>query len=222
MTEHAPYLFVEFFGRLVQVNRNGDVRLTGSVLPHVLRFLVEAGIDCVVLIPGNETAGSGGFGIHQPVADAGNIFFSEVSRPRVLVAFAGIVHFLRVMDQLPKHRMARPSLFELSTCFCVRKFLRLLLDAIGNFNLHFPIDGCFQFLVTDVLHPHLGVFLSIEVVVHAHPLIQIRRENLVKGGWQKLVLSFQTCQSRADRNRSGCFIVGDQKQLLGCVFSASI
>lgn len=38
------------------MNGHRDIRLTGSVFAHVLRFHIEAGIDRIALVPGNETA----------------------------------------------------------------------------------------------------------------------------------------------------------------------
>jgi len=164
----------------------------------MLRFFIEAGINRVVLVPRNETAGSGGFGIHQPVADPRYIFFSEVSRPRMLTTLPAVVHFQDVLDQLPQRRTARLNLFEQIACPCGRKFLRVLRDAAGNLNGHFPIDGSLQFLIAHILHPHLRVLLRIEVVVHAHPFVQIRGEDLIERSRQKIVLAFERSERCSD------------------------
>lgn len=120
MIENLLHLLVQLLGRLVQVNGNGHIRLTGSVLAHVLRFFVEASIDRVALTPSNETAGSGGFGIHQPLANPRDIFVREVSGPSVLVTLPASIHFQRAADQLTNCRAATTNLFEQSARSCVR------------------------------------------------------------------------------------------------------
>jgi hypothetical protein len=41
-------------------------------------------------------------------------------------------------------------------------------------------SACLQLFVAQILHPHLSVFLDSEVVIHAHPLVQVGGEDLVK------------------------------------------
>ena len=52
------------------MDRNRDIPLAGSIFAHVLRLFIEAGIDRIALVTGNEAARTRRFGIHQPVADA--------------------------------------------------------------------------------------------------------------------------------------------------------
>ena len=47
------------------------------------------------------------------------------------------------------------------------------LDTGWDLHVHFAIDRCFQLLVAQIFHPHLGVLLGIEVVIHAHPFVQV-------------------------------------------------
>lgn len=76
MIEDLPHLFIQFLRRLVQLNRERHVRLARTVFPHVLRLFVEASVNGVVFVPGDETAGTGVFGVHQPVANTGHILLT--------------------------------------------------------------------------------------------------------------------------------------------------
>ena len=97
MIHHLPHLTIQC-PRLIQLDWKRDVRQAGAVFSHMLCFFVEAGVNCVILIPGNQTTRPGGFGVHQPIANARRILFLEVSRPLVLVPLPASVHLKHIMD----------------------------------------------------------------------------------------------------------------------------
>lgn len=110
MIEDAAHVLIQLPDRLIQSNWKRHIGQAGTVLAHVLRFFVKAGVDRVVLVPGDKTAGAGRFGVHQPVADAREIFFREASRPRVLMAESMSVHFQDLADHLPSQWRGRLDL----------------------------------------------------------------------------------------------------------------
>ena len=100
MIEDAAHFLIQLLDRSVESDWNHHVGLARTVLAHVLRLFVEAGVDRVVLVPRDKTAGARRFGVHQPVADARDIVFREVPRPGVLMAEPMSVHFQDLADQL--------------------------------------------------------------------------------------------------------------------------
>src|ERR1700691_5949838 len=101
MIEDAAHVLIQFpDGPHVESDWKHHVGLARTVLSHVLRIFVEAGVDRVVLVPRDKTAGARRFGVHQPGADARDIFFREAPRPGMLMAEAMSVHFQDLADQL--------------------------------------------------------------------------------------------------------------------------
>jgi len=100
MIEDATHFLIQFPDRPLESDWKHHVGLARTVLAHVLRIFVETGVDRIVLVPRDKTAGPGGFGVHQPVADSRDLFFREVPRPGVLMAEPMSVHFQDVADQL--------------------------------------------------------------------------------------------------------------------------
>jgi hypothetical protein len=52
----AEYFFdlpVQFFGGFVQIDAEQNVWLAGTVLAHMLRLLIEAGVYRIILVPGD-------------------------------------------------------------------------------------------------------------------------------------------------------------------------
>ena len=52
------------------MNGKCHIRLARTVLTHVLRFFVKAGVDRIILVPGDQTSWPGILGIHEPFVDA--------------------------------------------------------------------------------------------------------------------------------------------------------
>ena len=95
------------------------------------------------------------------------------------------------------------------------------LDTGRDFHIDFAIGRCFQFLVAQILHPHLGVLLSVEVVVHAHPFVQAGGEDLIKSDWQERMVGYEACECRTNWNGSSGLVVADQIQMIGHSLSFS-
>src|ERR1700722_5524790 len=98
--------------------------------------------------------------------------------------------------------------------------LSVCLDTSWNFQVHFAIDRCFRFLVAQILYPHLGMLLSIEVVIDTHPFVQISGEDRIKSGWQKIMLGFEARERRTNWDGSSGFVVAYQIQMIGHSFSS--
>ena len=63
------------------------------------------------------------------------------------------------------------------------------------------------------------MLLGSEVVIHAHPFVQVGGEDLIKSGRQKIVIDFEMGERRTNWNRSGSLVVADQIQMIGHSFS---
>jgi hypothetical protein len=50
---------------------------------------------------------------------------------------------------------------------------RILLYAGWNLDLDSAIDRRFKFIVVQILHPRLGVFLGVAVIVYLHQLTEV-------------------------------------------------
>jgi hypothetical protein len=50
---------------------------------------------------------------------------------------------------------------------------RILLYAGWNLDLDSAIDRRFKFIVVQILHPRLGVFLRVAVIVYLHQLTEV-------------------------------------------------
>jgi hypothetical protein len=96
----------------------------------------------------------------------------------------------------------------------------VLLDAGWDLHFDFPVDGCLQFFLVQIFHPHLGMFLRINILVYAHPLVQVGDEYAVEGRWKKLVFGFEASKSRPDRDGGCRLVVAGEKQLWSRTFSA--
>ena len=54
--ENSPHFFIELFVWFIQANRERHIRLARAVLAHVLCLFVKAGVDRVVLVPGDHSS----------------------------------------------------------------------------------------------------------------------------------------------------------------------
>jgi len=66
------------------------------------------------------------------------------------------------------------------------------------------------------------VLLGIDVVIHAHPFVEVFGEDLVKSGRQKILLGFEACERRTNWNGGGSLVVANQIQMVGHIFSPGL
>src|SRR5579864_1949636 len=121
---------------------------------------------------------------------------------------------------LPGHACMRLDLLKQGSGSPVLERLGVTLDAGRDLHIHFAIDRCFQFVATEVFHPGFGVFLGVEVVIHAHPFVQVGGEYLVEGSWQERMFGFEAGERRTNWNGSGGLVVTNQIQMIGHPFSS--
>ena len=180
MIQHLPHLTIQC-PRLIDLDWKHDVRQAGAVFSHVLCFFVEAGVDRVILIPRNQTTRPRGLGVHKPIANARHILFLEASRPLVLMTLPVSVHLKHMVDELTSASRSCPNGFQQNPSFVVLQSFGVLLHAGRDLLIDLVIDGSSQFLVVQIFHPSFGMFLSVEILVHAHPFVQIGSEDPVEG-----------------------------------------
>ena len=70
----------------------GHIRLARAVFAHVLRLFVKAGVDRIVLIPGDQASGPGVLRIHKPIVNSWYIFIADVAGPCVLMPLTMSIH----------------------------------------------------------------------------------------------------------------------------------
>ena len=58
----------------------------------MLRLFVKAGVDRIILVPGDQTSGPGILGIHKPIVNSGYVLLTDLAGPRVLLPFAMRIH----------------------------------------------------------------------------------------------------------------------------------
>ena len=194
--------------------------LARTVFAHVLRLFIKAGVDRIILVPSDQASRPRILGIREPVVNAGYILSTDLAGPRVLLPLAVCIHFKQVPDQFASHACMGLDLLKQGSGSPVLELLRVTLDAGRDLHIHFAIDRCFQFVAAEVFHPGFGVFVGVEVVVHAHPFVQVGGEYLVEGSWQESVFSFEAGERRTNWNGSGGFVVADQIQMIGHPFSS--
>jgi len=90
-----------------------------------------------------------------------------------------IIHFEHIPNQFTSYTRAWLDFPQQVPGSPVFERLRVPLDT-GGISISLAIDRCFPILVAQILHPHLGVLLGIEVVIHAHPFVQVSGEDLIK------------------------------------------
>ena len=90
---------------------NGEchIRLARTVLTHVLRLFVKAGVDRIILVPGDQTSGPGILRIHEPFVDAWYVLLTQLAGPSVRVPLAMGIHFKQVPDEFARHACVRPD-----------------------------------------------------------------------------------------------------------------
>ena len=196
------------------------IRLARAVFAHVLCLFIKAGIDRVVFVPSDQTSGAGILSIHEPSVNARYVLLTDLAGPRVHVPLATTIHFKQVADQLASHARVGLDFPQQAPGSPVFERLRAPLDTGGNLQVHFAIDRRFQFVFAEVFHPGFGVFLTIVVVVHAHPFVQVGGEDLIKSGWQERMLGFEAGECRTNWNGSSGLVVANQIQMIGCTFSS--
>jgi len=131
MIKHLPHVPIQDT-RLIQLDWKRDVRQAGTVFPHVLCFFVEAGIDCVILIPCNQTAWPRGLGVHEPFANTRDILFLEAPRPLVLMTLPASVHLKHMMDEFASESRSRPNRLQQNPSFVVLQSFGVLLNAVRD------------------------------------------------------------------------------------------
>src|SRR5271156_7120448 len=101
-------------------------------------------------------------------------------------------------NQLASHACVRLNLSKKVLGSPVFQRLGMSLDTGGGLRIYFAIDRRFQFVFAEVFHPGFSVFLTIEVVVHAHPFVQVGGEDLIKSDWQKIMFGFEARERRTN------------------------
>src|ERR1700685_522180 len=96
-------------------------------------------------------------------------------------------------DHLASHAGVRSNLSKKIPGSAVFQRLGMSRDTGGDLRIDFAIDGPFRLFLSQILHPHLGMLLSIEVVIHAHPFVEVGGEDLIKSGWQERMVGFEAC-----------------------------
>src|SRR5208337_2147338 len=107
--ENLPHFFIELFACLIQVNRERHIRLARTVLAHVLRLFIKAGVDRVVFVPSDETSGPGILSIRKPSVNSGYVLLTDLAGPGVLVPLAMSIHFKQVPDKFASDTCTRPE-----------------------------------------------------------------------------------------------------------------
>ena len=72
----------------------------------MLRLFVEASVDRIVFVPGDQTSGPGILGVHEPIINARYVLLADLAGPRVLMPLAMSIHFKHMPDQFASHARA--------------------------------------------------------------------------------------------------------------------
>src|SRR5258708_17551532 len=138
--EDAPYFFIQLFRGLVQMDGERHIRLASAVFPHVLRLLIKAGVDRIILVPGDYTSRPGVLSIREPVVNAWYILLTDLAGPCVFVPSTMSIHLQQVPDNFARYPCVQSDLLKQDSGSAVFESLRVPLDAGRDLHIHFAID----------------------------------------------------------------------------------